>query len=677
MIFPKIIFYPLIPFWVLIGFGLFYFAFIIWQKFQNQKPNYLHILASSLLLVFCLNPNIAKQKHIDAPLNIGIVKDFSPSIIVTKRTNGIKNISQNLEAKIKEFKNIKIIEEIIPSNANITDYNVAIERILQKSPADEIGAIFIISDGQTKIANNHKFPFPIHQLLAGSKTEEDYYIELIANPVPVKIGENAKIEFIIHNKKQNQGKTKAKLYIDNNIQEIDANLNQKTSLDIKITNRKTLKIAIEAIGSENEISKANNAIITQIKPIEESLKVLLVTGEPYEGARAWRNLLKSDPAIDLIHFTILRSPQKLDNAYEDELALIPFPSEELFIDKLDKFDLIIFDRFENLVGLRQEYMDNIAKYVENGGAFLASLGPRDAIGQGIMATSLKNILPIDGIPKQIDGEFIPTLSQIGKTHPITQNLNGNWGKWDRYFETKAKGQVLMNANQSPLLVIDKFGMGRVAVILSDKSWYWQRNYDGGGPFRELIGRIFYWLMNDEKLSENNLSLQHKDYSIIYDYHYLTEPKITLLDGNNFSQNIKIESGKNQINQEFSGLAFGLYRAIADDNIAFAINGNFEETTNKSLIANGDDYYNSLLNKKGSKVLFQGIKGDLQLPKIEIIENSINSLNNNLVIWNKQKKKIIETQIIPIFDAKFLAIIILALFYLAWFISPKFFRKKEH
>ena len=234
--------------------------------------------------------------------------------------------------------------------------------------------------------------------------------------------------------------------------------------------------------------------------------MLLVTGEPYEGTRAWRNLFKSDPAIDLVHFTILRSPEKEDYANEEEVSLIPFPTEELFIDKLDEFDLVVFDRFQNLVGLRDEYFQNVTRYVKNGGALLIAFGPKDAEDKGVLSTSLNEIIPINQTPEMIDNEFYPVITEKGLHHPITQNLDQKWGKWDRIFKTTTNANVLMKAGENPLLIINQVENGRIALILSDKSWYWQRGFDGGGPFRELIGRTAHWLMKDPSLADKNIKL---------------------------------------------------------------------------------------------------------------------------------------------------------------------------
>ena len=99
----------------------------------------------------------------------------------------------------------------------------------------------------------------------------------------------------------------------------------------------------------------------QINGVRDRLRVLLVSGEPHAGERTWRNLLKSDASVDLVHFTILRPPEKQDGVPVDELSLIAFPTRELFIEKIEDFDLIIFDRYRRRGILPSLYLENIAQ----------------------------------------------------------------------------------------------------------------------------------------------------------------------------------------------------------------------------------------------------------------------------------------------------------------------------
>ena len=145
--------------------------------------------------------------------------------------------------------------------------------------------------------------------------------------------------------------------------------------------------------STGELTDTNNRAIALIDGIRENLRVLLVSGEPHAGERTWRNLLKSDASVDLVHFTILRPPEKQDGTPINELSLIAFPTRELFVEKINDFDLIIFDRYQHRDVLPILYYDYIAEYVEKGGALLIAAGPEYAGEHSIARTPLMAALP--------------------------------------------------------------------------------------------------------------------------------------------------------------------------------------------------------------------------------------------------------------------------------------------
>ena len=126
-------------------------------------------------------------------------------------------------------------------------------------------------------------------------------------------------------------------------------------------------IEIEAEVAPDELTPINNRVVTTIEGIRDRMTVLLVSGIPHQGERTWRNILKSDANIDLVHFTILRPPEKQDGTPVNELALIPFPTKELFETKINDFDLIILDRFADMALLPPTYFANMVRYVRKGG----------------------------------------------------------------------------------------------------------------------------------------------------------------------------------------------------------------------------------------------------------------------------------------------------------------------
>jgi hypothetical protein len=268
-------------------------------------------------------------------------------------------------------------------------------------------------------------------------------------------------------------------------------------------------VIIEAEGGPQEISRTNNRAAFELQGVRDRLRVLLVTGSPYPGARVWRNLLKSDPSVDLVHFTILRPADKLDLTPQSELALIAFPTRELFEDKIGQFDLIIFDRYKRAGMLPLAYFENIAQRVEAGGAMLISAGPEESSDDSLSRTPIAAILPSQPNGAVIEQPFRPTLTGTGQRHPVTRGLPSPqlWGRWNRQVVADASGgrTLLGGAGGAPLLVLDRAGQGRVAQLWSDQAWLWARGYDGGGPHGELLRRLGHWLMQEPELEEERLT----------------------------------------------------------------------------------------------------------------------------------------------------------------------------
>jgi hypothetical protein len=256
--------------------------------------------------------------------------------------------------------------------------------------------------------------------------------------------------------------------------------------------------------------------------VRENLRVLLVSGEPHAGERTWRNLLKSDAAVDLVHFTILRPPEKQDGTPINQLSLIAFPTRELFSEKIKDFDLIIFDRYEHKGILQLLYYDNISRYVsQHGGALLVAAGNDYASRFTLYKTPLSPVLPAPPTGRVLEQPFKAKITEVGLKHPVTQNLPGSagdvptWGRWFRQAEVSAdKGHVIMSgAEDKPLLILDRKGKGRVALLTSDQAWLWARGYEGGGPHTDLLRRLSHWLMKEPDLEEERLIASAKGFKI--------------------------------------------------------------------------------------------------------------------------------------------------------------------
>ena len=305
---------------------------------------------------------------------------------------------------------------------------------------------------------------------------------------------------------------------------------EKIDIPVEIAHGGDNIFEIEAEALPGELTTLNNRAVVTVDGIRENLRVLLVSGSPHAGERTWRNLLKSDASVDLVHFTILRPPEKQDGTPINQLSLIAFPTRELFSVKIDEFDLIIFDRYVRRGVLPMLYFDNITRYVRDGGAVLLAGGPDYAEGGSLYRTPLAPILPARPTGAILEEPFYATLANLGERHPVTRGLPGaeqdppGWSRWFRVVDTELDGgQTLMSGpSETPLLVLNREGEGRVAMLLSDHVWLWARGFEGGGPHVPLLRRLAHWLMQEPDLEEEALNVSLRGPELIVERQTLGE-----------------------------------------------------------------------------------------------------------------------------------------------------------
>jgi len=354
---------------------------------------------------------------------------------------------------------------------------------------------------------------PLHALIAGKKGERDRLIEVEQAPRFGVVGKQVTAKFRVDD--PSGGSAPVTISVGGEVvRRLDAPVGRSVEVPITVANPGANVVELEVAPGQNELTLDNNRALFTISGVRDRLRVLLVSGEPYQGERAWRNLLKSDPAVDLVHFTILRTPQKDDFTPVRELSLIVFPMRELFEQKLKEFDLIIFDRYESGNLITRDYFRNIAEYVKQGGALLVSVGPVFATQRSLYRTPLGAILPAAPLGDVLETGFRPHVTEIGQRHPVTANLpqegapgrEPEWGRWFRLVTSRTEhgNAVLSGAEDRPLVILDRVGKGRVAQLMSDQLWLWNRGIDGGGPQPELVRRVAHWLMKEPDLEEEAL-----------------------------------------------------------------------------------------------------------------------------------------------------------------------------
>lgn len=391
----------------------------------------------------------------------------------------------------------------------------ALAQAMADLPQGRLAGAILISDGQIHdLPAAPDLPAPLQVLLTGERSDWDRRLRITQAPAFAILGEETVLRFRIEDEGAAPGASTVPVTIALEAEPprtFDLPIGQDLELPVLLPHAGMNVLQISVPEVAGELTGRNNAAVVQINGVRDRLRVLLVSGEPNPGERVWRNLLKSDPQVDLVHFTILRPPEKQDGVPVSELSLIAFPTKELFVDKIRDFDLIIFDRYAMRGILPQSYLQNVVDYVRAGGTVLVAAGPEFGTVDSLWRSPLAQVLPVEPTSQMIEEGFRPKVTEIGQRHPVTKGLEalapeGGWGRWFRLIEvTATRGEVLMSGPEDrPLLVMDRVGEGRVAVLASDQSWLWGKGFEGGGPQLELLRRLGHWMLKQPELEEEAL-----------------------------------------------------------------------------------------------------------------------------------------------------------------------------
>ncbi|HTK85278.1 MAG TPA: hypothetical protein VL625_09360 [Patescibacteria group bacterium] len=517
---------PLLPHSFLYGIAGLALLFIVLSFFFYRRGLPVRTVVVAAFILMFLNPSIAQEQRGPIDDVAVIVADHSPSQQNGERLKRTDAALSYLKKKLESLPGLEVRlvdsssgETGPPRETKLFD---KLDQALADVPASRRAGVVMITDGQV-----HDVPQdvthlpdygPVSVLLSGSRDEHDRQLVILEAPSYGIVGQTVKIRYRIDDGTAGRGET-ATLNIHQDglapqAQEIPVNEDQDMTVTVPHGGQNILDLSVSP--ADNEITLANNRVPVVINGVRDRLRVLLVSGQPYAGGRTWRNILTSDPGVDLVHFTILREPDKIDATPQNDLSLIAFPFEELFQTKLYGFDLIIFDRYRLNRILPDYYFGNIAKYVKAGGALLVTTGPSFASSDSLFKTDLSQVLTAQPTGRVIEEPFRPALTKAGLRHPVTQGLQWpggkdgepGWGAWLRQVAiAPSSGEVVMSgAEHLPLLVLDHAGKGRVAELASDQIWLWSRGYGGGGPHAELLRRLAHWLMKEPELEENALDV---------------------------------------------------------------------------------------------------------------------------------------------------------------------------
>ena len=487
------------------------------------------VTALALIALALANPSFTREDREPLSSVAAVVIDKSPSQNFGERSAETEKARQALVDSLKKIPGLEVrVVEAGQADGETDGTKLfgALSSALSDVPVDRVAGAFLITDGRVHDipanATALGFQAPVHALITGRKDERDRRIAISAAPRFGIVGQTQTITYRLDDQGVSGDHARVVVRRDGEvINERTVQSGQTVNVDIDIKHAGPNIVEIEASPLENELTPVNNRAVVAIDGVRDKLRVLLVSGEPHSGERTWRNLLKSDPSVDLVHFTILRPPEKQDGTPINELSLIAFPTRELFQQKINEFQLIIFDSYARQGVLPIAYFDNIARYVRSGGAVLVSAGPDYASSTSIWRTPLDSILPAEPVGVT-EKPYYAHLSDAGKRHPVTRGLEGSATEpphWSRFFRTvdtrnATTPPVMTGADGKPLLLLSRFGEGRVALLLSDHIWLWARGYEGGGPHLDLLRRMSHWLMKQPDLDEEALRLQVHGHDLV-------------------------------------------------------------------------------------------------------------------------------------------------------------------
>ncbi|MGE8941088.1 hypothetical protein ACO2I3_04175 [Leptospira interrogans] len=522
----SIDFSPILPWpviWAAAAVAVLLVGLLIWRRSRGTA---LRAAALTALILALANPTLRQEERENLGNIAIVVMDESLSNTLAGRPEQARAIREDLEAKLGRIPGLEVrwVSSSQPDReggGSGTQLFEDLNKALANTPPDRLAGVIMVTDGQVhdvpKSAAALGFNAPVHTLLTGRPDEFDRRIEVISAPKYAIVGQTRNVEVAVREsgRQARAGETVTlRVRREGRADEVRrVEIGRRVPIPMQFPHAGQNILEIELEQAPGELTPANNRVVIAAEGVRENLRVLLVSGEPHAGERTWRNLLKSDAAVDLVHFTILRPPEKQDGTPINQLSLIAFPTRELFSQKIREFDLIIFDRYQHRGILQLLYYDNIARYVEtHGGALLVAAGDDYAGQTSLVRTPLAPVLPATPTGRVLEQPFKAKLTSEGVKHPVTRGLPGadekdpTWGRWFRQVDVQPeRGRTIMNgAEDKPLLVLDRKGRGRVALLTSDHAWLWARGYEGGGPHTDLLRRLSHWLMKEPDLEEERL-----------------------------------------------------------------------------------------------------------------------------------------------------------------------------
>jgi hypothetical protein len=536
-------FAPLVPLWIIAVLGAVALVMVGLGILTRARGTPLRALALTALVLALLNPAVREEDREPLSDIAVLVVDRSQSQELADRMDLVAEAEAQAREALgrlphTEFR-VATVTSGITSGEDGTHLFAALRRALADVPPERYAGAVMITDGQVHDVPDAiaelGYDGPLHALITGRQGERDRRLVVENAPRFAIVGQQHRARITVQDAGLDGSRIATVTVTVDGAQpqtfEAVTGDSLEIPIDVRHGGKNVIEISVDPL--PGEISLENNRAVIVTEGIRDRLRVLLVSGEPHPGERTWRNLLKADASVDLVHFTILRPPEKQDGTPIRELSLIAFPTRELFVEKLDQFDLIVFDRYQRRGVLPLAYLANVVDYVNNGGAVLIAAGPDYASPLSLYRTPLAEILPAVPTGNIVAEPFHPRITDAGRRHPVTSALAADyldqdgeprWGRWFRLIDAQVRdGATVMDGpGGKPLMLLTRQQEGRVALLLSDQAWLWTRGYEGGGPQSELLRRFAHWLMKEPELEEEALSGRQVEGQLVVERRTMSE-----------------------------------------------------------------------------------------------------------------------------------------------------------
>ncbi|MBV9053670.1 MAG: hypothetical protein JO196_14815 [Hyphomicrobiales bacterium] len=635
----KLAFEPFIPWWALIGCVVLAVVLTVPFIMARRRTAIWRALGFAALLIALANPRLVIENREKLRDTAVLVVDRTGSQTIAERTRQTDAARAEMQKRLAavEGVDLRVVEVEDGGKDDGTRLFRALSSAIGDLPRERIAGVVAITDGIVHDVPSDPsalgFGGPFHALITGHPGERDRRIELVEAPRFGLVNKDVTIKARVLDPGFSDPVPITVSVDGQRISSSEAKPGDALSMPIPVTHAGRMVVEIDAAPAPDELTLRNNKAVVMIEGVRERLRVLLVSGAPHAGERVWRNLLKSDPSVDLVHFTILRPPEKSDGTPINELALIAFPQKELFEEKLHDFDLVIFDRFTNNITLPQRYFGNIADYVRGGGALLISAGPEFIGRGGLWNTQLEPILP--AIP---DGRIIETPYRAhvgieGQRHPVTRNLpnwdskESPWGEWLRAVGARVRdGHVVLDGpDETALLDLARVGDGRVGLFLTDQLWLWPRGYEGGGPYIDLLRRLSHWLMKEPELDEEALRAIADGREVLVERQTLGDslPAVEVTAPSGASSTLSLSKSEEGLwKGSFVAEEEGLYRLKQGDQTALVSAGAADSKEFQDVISD-TERLRPIADATGGSVrrIATNATGDIHLPSVVSVTRS--------------------------------------------------------